>query len=483
MNSPFLDRFLKQQGTSILGLALDGNRLEGMVLSRTNGSLEIKNAFSADLALDPLASDAELVGREIRKVLDAAGVRQRRCSVCVPLSWVLTHTAKLPQLPEADQAAFLQIEAERHFPYSPTDLVIAISRFRSPAGEEGALLAAVPRDHVLRLDAALGAAKLKPVSFSLGLTALPAAQLPSDETRLVLLPGETTVGLLITSPGGLIALRSVEGAFDVQDTQKKLQVEPITREVRITLGQLPVDLQDQVRRLSVIGNSPAAQQLVQQLGPRLETLGITVEHVTQYAPADCPWKLPSGALVSSALSLGIRQLAGHPLAFQFLPPKVSAWQQVTQRYSSRKLVYSGAALGAVAGMIVLAFAVQQWQLVHWRAKWSALAPRVAELESLQLQIKRFRPWYDESFRTLSILKRLTEAFPDDGSVSVKTVDIRDSSLVTCTGSARNNQALLRTLDKLRNVQEINNSLQVEQIRGRSPMQFTFNFHWTDRSNQ
>src|SRR5258708_33560466 len=98
--------------TGLLGLALDGSRLEGVVLSRTNGSLARQQSFSADLSLDPLTADAELVGREIRNHLNAAGIRENRCVVGLPLKWALTTNVELPELPEEDVASFLQIEAE-----------------------------------------------------------------------------------------------------------------------------------------------------------------------------------------------------------------------------------------------------------------------------------------------------------------------------------------------------------------------------------
>src|SRR5438128_2343846 len=84
------ERLRPQAGGSLLGLAFDGGRLEGVALRRTNDSVEIKDSFAVSLSLDPLTNDPELVGREIRKHLDAAEIRERRCAVCLPLSWALT---------------------------------------------------------------------------------------------------------------------------------------------------------------------------------------------------------------------------------------------------------------------------------------------------------------------------------------------------------------------------------------------------------
>ena len=105
-----------------------------------------------------------------------------------------------------------------------------------------------------------------------------------------------------------------------------------------------------------------------------------------------------------------------------------------------------------------------------------MEPNVTELENLQQQIRKFRPWFDESFQSLTILRKLSEAFPEDGVISVKTLDIRDLSTITCSGVARDNQALFKVLDQLRSTKEIAN-VKIDQIRGKVPLQFTFNFQW------
>jgi hypothetical protein len=167
---------------------------------------------------------------------------------------------------------------------------------------------------------------------------------------------------------------------------------------------------------------------------------------------------------------------------EFLPPRVNAWKQFADRYISGRLAQAGAAAGAVAGIVALAFLVQQGMLWYWRSKWTAMKPRFGELDKMQQQIRQFRPWYDESFRSLTILKRLTEAFPDDGAVSAKSLEIREPSVITCTGTARNHDALIRTIDKLRATREIS-EVQIEQIRGTAPLEFTFNFHWDGNQGQ
>jgi hypothetical protein len=63
-------------------------------------------------------------------------------------------------------------------------------------------------------------------------------------------------------------------------------------------------------------------------------------------------------------------------------------------------------------------------------------------------------------------------------VTAKTVEIRGANVVTCTGTAKDNAALLRTLGKLREAGNVAD-LKVNRLQGKSPMQFTFDFHWVE----
>src|SRR5437899_9545485 len=130
----------RQRLSSLLGLALDGSRLDGVVLRRTNGSLQVQQSFSVSLSLDPLTAAPELVGREIRNHLEAAGVRERHCVVGLPLKWALTMHVEVPELPAGDVRGFLQLEAERGFPCDVSTLQIATSVCRPPSGKEHALM-------------------------------------------------------------------------------------------------------------------------------------------------------------------------------------------------------------------------------------------------------------------------------------------------------------------------------------------------------
>ena len=470
-----INRLKRQRLSGVLGLALDGSRLEGVALRRTNGALHVPHSFSVSLSLDPLTNDPELVGREIRNHLDAVGVRERRCVVCLPLKWVLTMHIEVPALPETDVPSFLQIEAERGFPCDIETLHVAASRSRSPDGRQYATLVGIPRNHLALLERALRAAKLRPISLSVGIAALQPAGAESSNGVMALTIGESHVGLQITAGGGVAALRALEGALEAAGSQRVLHADLVAREARITLGQLPPELRETVRRIRVFGPRDLAQQLLDKLDLRLDATGLRAEAVERYAAGEFGMQLPPGATVSPAFSLAAGQLAGQRPVFEFLLPRVTPLQQITARFASGKLrtvLSAAAAVALVAGGF---FFYQQCPLWRLESQWASMEPTVRQLEGLQDQIRQYRSWFDESARGLTALRLLTEAFPEDGSVTAKRVEIRNLNAVTCTGVARNYQALLKTVEKLRAVQQIPD-VNLGPTRGQSPaLQFTFNF--------
>jgi hypothetical protein len=472
-----MNLFPQRQRAVVLGLSLDADRLEGVVVHRGNDRVAVRNAFNVALSLNPLTNEAQLVGREIRQHLDRAGIRVRKCVVCIPTHWVLSLQVKLPDLPEPDLAGFLQLEAERGFPYSPEALMLGESRFKTPGGEAFATLMAVPRDHVDRLIAALTEAQLKPVALSLGIAALQPCATEDATGVIALVPGSQGISLQVTCGGGVAMLRSIEGIYEAVGTAQQLQADPLLRELRITLGQLPSSLRESVRRIRVFGRGDKPEELHEELQLRTPSWGMRLEWVSDYAHGGNALPIPHDTPVSPCVSLAVRHLLGERATFDFLPPRVTAWQRVSARYSSRKLLWAGAGAAALAAIPGIAFLVQQALLWKWESRWEAMATRVSELESLQQRVREYRPWFAETYRSLNALRRLAEAFPENGSVFARSVELREPSTILCRGTAQDRQSLLAALKKLGEFEEVG-ELKVERMEG-SPIEFSFYFQWVE----
>jgi hypothetical protein len=295
---------------------------------------------------------------------------------------------------------------------------------------------------------------------------------------LALAIGESTVALEVACGGGIAALRALEGALETATARRQLHADLVARESRITLGQLPAEIRESIRRVRIFGPRELAQQLADETELRLESMGLKVEVVTRYSVGEFGFQLPAEVPVSPAFSLAAEHLTGRGATFELLPPRITAWQQISARYSSGRLRFVGAGAAALLLIVGGAFGYQQWQLNKLNSKWTSMAPKKKELDKLQEKIRQFRPWYDDNIGGLSILKQLSTAFPKTGDVSAKSIEIRDLNTVTCTGTAKDNQSLLKVTEALR--KNGISDVKVDSIRGRVPsLQFTFDFHWPE----
>ncbi len=483
MNNILKINFRKRKKlSSVLGLALDGGRLDGVVLRRVNGALQLQQSFSVALTLDPLTAAPELVGREIRNQLDAAGVRERNCVVGLPLKWVLTAHTELPPLPEADAASLLQMEAERSFPTDVAALQTANSRCPLAEGKKYVLLAGISSAHIATIENVLAAAKLKPASLALGIPALQSPAAEKSNGVLALAVGESTVSLQITCGAGVAALRALEGAIENEGGRRALHAGFVAREARITLGQLPAELRDAVKRIRIFGPRELAQQLADEMELRFEPMGFQIEIISAYAPDEFGAQLPAEAPVSAAFSLAARELVEQPPAFNFLPPKPTIIEQFATKYSSGRLRTVGAVAAGVVAIVGLLFFIQQIQLWRLRSQWSKMSAQVSQLQAVEGNIRQYRPWFDDSFRDLAILRQLSLAFPEDGAVTAKTIEIRDDNTVNCSGTARDTASLLAMQSKLRGADGVN-GLKLDSLRGKNPMQFSFDFQYRNGGAQ
>jgi len=471
-----INLFKSKRAASVLGIALDGNRLEAVVLRRSNGTVLVRQTVSTSLALSPLTDDPELAGREIRNQLDAAGIHEKRCAVCLPPSWLLTLQTKVPDLPEADRAGFLQLEAERGFHSGPEALFIVHSLFQPAGNGHYATLMAVPRNNLNTLERVLRAAKLKPVTFGLGISAAQPAD--RDTQRVItLLVRSSAMDLQVTGGGGIVALRSLDGAIETHGAMKRISSELIAREIRITLGQLPAALAEGAGKIRIVGQGEMTRQLVQELEPRLTAIGLTLEVSEKSSNANFDKALPAELTASPAVALAAAWVRGGDTTPEFLPPKVQPWQQwMSKGLSTRKLIWVGEAAGAVVACVLIAFGVQQWQLQNLRGQWSKLQPKVTELSAMQDDIRQFRDFYDQASRDVGVWAKLAATLPKDNSVSLKSLVVRDQGLVECSGVARDNESFSRVFGKLSD--DTNEIANVHpETRGQKPMQFSLTFQW------
>ncbi len=402
----------------------------------------------------------ELIGAQLREKLNLAGMNDRNCVSTLPIGWLFTFRTEVPDLGGEDLEFFYATQAEREFPVPVEDLHITRSTFTSPEGTSYVLMAGIPVQRLTHLNKILEAAKLKPLSWSLHwggagfLNALP------DANALCLTPTSSGFDLVALSDQKLAMARSLNETSNAQQ---------IAREIKISVGELPSDLQSSLKQCYYFPEQETGGEFDAALQEVADRLGLKPSTLSQSN--------------SPAFTLASDFLLDRTNPFEFLPPKVSAFQEWSQKVSTGRNKWLGGGAAAAILIISLLFFWQGQKLQSLDDEWKAMEVQVGELEELQDRIRLYRPWFDESIPTLKLIRHLTEAFPEQGEVWVKELDIREPYTVVCSGFARSNRAWLEMLEKLRTSSEVKD-LAVLQVREDKQLQFSFQYRWEEsKSNE
>jgi hypothetical protein len=460
MKLDFVELKKRWQVRSVLAVTLESGCIVVDHIRREESGNRVAKSFTLPFGADVVAVDPERVGKELAAQLASASVVERRCVVCVPAGWAMTASADVPAVGADDLRGYLELRAEREFPIPVSDLRLAHCAYALPDGRQRATLAALPAKRLEAVERMLAAAGCRAVSISLGLeSCLPQKDSPAG---LHFLANGNHVDVVIAAGGGIAAVRSLPGPAG--PGAANFDAASFSREVRITLGRLPDSVRQQVREARFGGAPDSAQNLCGEIRQELHRMGIESRlQETAGHPA-------------AAREAAEQHLRQQPVVFEFLPPQINRWQIFLQRFDSRRRRWIVLAASAFVVLPALTYFVRSRMESSLAAEWNAMRKNVVELESLQQKIRQFRPWFEAAPQDLQIIEGLAAAFPEQGDVWAKSIQLGEGHKVTCAGFARNQPALLALLDRLRARTDVA-GLQLQQVRGENPVQFSFTYKW------
>ena len=440
-----------------------GRQVTAIALRHNNGQVTVVGKASTVLSLEPLTNSEELVAQELRSFLDQNELRETKCLVCLPSNLVLSTSIEIPELSEDDRQSYLDLQAETEFPFAADEISLSTLSYQAPDQSHHATLAALPNTQVGRIERILIAAKLRPVSFTLGIGASGRAAAPEASAPCLALDVYSDhVDLTIPCGPGYAAIRSLEEVYESEGENRILDHELLQREIKITLGQLSPSIRQHLKQTAIGYDEGVSGSIAETLKSQLQQMGLTA---TSSPPDQSPLQ-----------RAGETYLLKQRSALEFLPPKENQLQAFAKKVSSRSNAWVGGTVGTIVLLTFVIYYFQGYRLNSLETEWAGMADKVTELEALQGKIRQFRPWFTRSAESLEIAKQLSEAFPREGSIWVKSVQIKENNRIFCSGSARNNQELLTVMDELRGMEHIT-EVTLQQVRGEAPVQFAFNFEW------
>ena len=447
---------------TVLAVTIESGRIAVDFLRDEGQGGQVGQSFALPIDAETLVAAPENAGLQLAAQLEVLAIRERRAVVCVPASWALTTTAEMPEVSAEDLRDYLELRAEREFPIPVADLRLASCAYRLPDGKQRATLAAIPAKRMAAVERMLTAAGCKAVSISLGLDeCVPTAGQP---TALHFVANGNHVDVVIAAGGGIAAVRSLPAP--VGTDAAAFDAVGFSREVRITLGQLPGEMRQELHEASFRGTPATAETLCLEVRQHLRRLGIDSRLRTGVAHPQ--------AHLAAGIASARRYLRNEPVAFEFVPPRVDRWQTWQRRFDGRRRRWLLAGLAGLVVLTVLTYIIRGRIESRLEAEWGGMRDRVTELEKLQQGIRQFRPWFEPVPRDLQVIENLAAAFPETGEVWAKSIQLGENNKVSCSGFARNQAAWLGFLDRLRKRKDVS-GLQVQQVRGDNPIQFSINY--------
>jgi hypothetical protein len=446
---------------SALAVTIESGRLAVNLVRDDEIAAQPAPSLSIPLGDTEVLRDPESAGQKLAEALSAAGIRERDCVVCVPPGWALTASTELPEVGDEDLRGYLELRAEREFSIPAGELRLGYSAYALPGGERRATLAALSSKKIEAVERMLEIANRRASSISLALDKC----LSHPRAMLHFLTNGNHADVVITAGGGVAGLRSLSipmtpgAVFDSAG---------FCRDVRITLGRLPEPVRQQIRNAAFTG--PSAEELC--VRTRYDLLRLGIKSPECDSMADAPLPETAGAAAEAARL----KLHGLPVPFEFVVPETKRWQEWLERVDSsrRRGLLIGAA-GLVLLPLLLLFIRSEIES-HLQSRWDAMADNVADLDALQQKIHEFRPWFEPAPQGLQLLQSLVLAFPEQGDVWAKSIQVAEDGKVTCTGFARSQPALMALLARMRARPDIT-ALQMQQIRGENPIQFSITYQW------
>ena len=110
------------QVRTTLAVTLESGRVAVDLVRRDENVSRVLTSFTLPLGAEAVLADPERAGQRLAAELASAGVRERRCVVCIPAGWALTTSMEVEGVTDEDLRGYLELRAEREFPIPVADL-------------------------------------------------------------------------------------------------------------------------------------------------------------------------------------------------------------------------------------------------------------------------------------------------------------------------------------------------------------------------
>ena len=382
------------------------------------------------------------------------------CIVVLPAHLAPSIILTVPDISPEDRKGFIQIQAEQQLPLPLSEIHLATHEFQI-GNQDHALVVGLRRDTVSKLKEAVIANGFQVASITVDIAGVVDHAVAGNDSladSCQLIQGQSSLTMVTHAEGGPTGLRHF------RLTNGGIDTATLERELRITLGQFPQSSQRQLTTLRTAKLPGVSSEQHVPISEHRSIAGLNVVNGAETSDLFVP-------IASSFFLKGASPL-------EFLPSRTSRFGKMYGQFNSWRNLWVGSM--SVVALTAIAFLYQINSLNGLQKGWNGMRDRVVAAENIRGKIREFRPWFDSSVPSLTTARAITRAFPETGEIWLKQLNIRDDSQVMATGSSRDQNSLLATLDKLRITSGISN-LELKSQQGSDPIFFSLEFDWNPPS--
>jgi len=470
----------------VLGIALeDGSALMAEVRA-SNGRRRLIRAAECHFPEGTGYTEPLALGRHLRQSLSEHGFTARRTVFGIPARWMLSREETVPPADASTAAGILRTQAERDFSFAPEDLAMDYAGPANPGKTSTVLLVAVMRERLAQINQIARAAGLKvqAVTSSVMTLAFAAAAQPTDAPYLLYLR-ECYGEMVIRTEGRFRLVRHMFwGGTDFGISATRGQVDTFAGELRRAVASADMPMRAPQTGQFVVWNAAGLAPIVlSALGKDLFPNGATTGALSMLGFASQPFAEEADALrFAAAAALGLAGLRPNllPVDFQGSPLAVRS-----KRGIPRRLLWPAvAAITVLAALLslFLDWKAGQQELTETMGRLEAMGPEIEKAKSVIERTSLARSWYDTTPRVLECLRRLTQAFPEEGTIWTTSIALRAGGQGVLSGKSVEKSAVLDVVDRMNSAggfSDVKLLFMREAAAGSREVSFTISFGFTE----
>ena len=426
---------------NILGLAFEERRIFAAEVAMQGDRPQLVRQGVFETAAGIESADAARWGQELRQFLKAHGFTARTAVVGLPARWVVAKQVKIPPAEEGAIAGIVEIQVQRNFSLDAQDLAFDFYRRRQADASSTLLLMATQNRRLSQISALVRAAGLRMVAVA-----------PTSHAFRMFERNVFDLGVYVGDEGvefwsgktDLPWVRHVGLSVQAGEQRERQLQEEVQRQLVLTASD-----GDEARRLTFYVSREGPETFLQS-SAGAPTSNTIVDGNSLLAEAG--FRAESGGRVGAAVgaaALALAACTGQTFYVDFVNSHGAA-----KKHHPRLRVRRWAAILAGAVLTALGAAA-----VGWRLDVRDIATYSRQLETMSADIEASRQvvdrmsyaatWTVRRPRFLDCLQELTGAFPDEGSVWVVSLAVRENAQGLITGQAVKESDGLGVLDALK----------------------------------